>query len=78
MLKCPECGCTNVREVTWLDGSPGVQHIAEAELEQPLPAKEENAGSNPTSDTCAYCGKQNCEHKKLAREHLFNHRNIAL
>lgn len=27
------------------------KHIAEAELEQPLPAKEENAGSNPTSDT---------------------------
>lgn len=54
------------------------KHIAEAELEQPLPAKEENAGSNPTSDTCAYCGKQNCEHQKLAREHLFNHRNIAL
>ena len=83
MRKCPECGCTEVKEVTWLNGEPGViwigqgviddvKNLAEAELDQCIPAKDAVVGSNPTNETCPYCGKQGCEHQKAAWEHLKN------
>lgn len=49
------CGCITIELIQRGKASTitslCAKHIAEAELDQSLPAKEEVAGSNPTSDT---------------------------